>query len=503
MRAPSRVDMLETEDRVGDTKLSTSAPQRPVGRLTTPSEGAGRKLKAAPAISEGFGRTASVGFAAPILPVPTIDQPHGSSLDGNDLPDRERPKTLAEAINKERVISRAASRSSSAEDLNLASRKVLANTASSGPRSVRVTIASVDSQIKDFSETISDHHVSKISKILALRKSPILQMFHDSELHTLADMCPVSRLSEGTLLIRQGDESTTCMYLIISGLFRILVDFTGMGDFASAEQVDVAKVGTVIGEMGMLTGQRRRAFVQAASMCDVLELPLSVIRAICLYRPEIKMKLENMMQDHGSNFNQKMSEAEHRAEVEQQELMSKIEASMEELEEHKRRVRSEARDKIKATIRKARKEEEGSGHACAPTISKHNQNNQNVLRELEAALGEHAELARLAPDPPQRSLLHSAAHEGLVLFCSRLLHAKADPSHPDALRQTPLHLAVLGAELRSSEQHLHTVRLLLAAGARLTRDQHGHSPLDLAAREDVRYVVQGHLHGVQLTVCAL
>lgn len=280
--------MLETEDRVGDTKLSTSAPQRPVGRLTTPSEGVGRKLKAAPAISEGFGRTASVGFAAPILPVPTIDQPHGSSLDGNDLPDRERPKTLAEAINKERVISRAASRSSSAEDLNLASRKVLANTASSGPRSVRVTIASVDSQIKDFSETISDHHVRRLPcgarivqnigpcrrllteppevcagfqdfKNLGTQKEPhfanvsrqrtayfgrhvssftplrgflMPQSCRDRSLQRVLKRIPSHSFShfvlflQGTLLIRQGDEST-CMYLIISGLFRILVDFTG------------------------------------------------------------------------------------------------------------------------------------------------------------------------------------------------------------------------------------------------------------------------------------
>ena len=72
----------------------------------------------------------------------------------------------------------------------------------------------------------NDLHCTRMFDALSCKRSAILQAMTDDERHAIADQCKAMHVGEGGVIITQGT-TAECMYVIISGGFRILRDFSG------------------------------------------------------------------------------------------------------------------------------------------------------------------------------------------------------------------------------------------------------------------------------------
>lgn len=81
------------------------------------------------------------------------------------------------------------------------------------------------------------------------------------------------------------------MFIVISGGFDVLVDFSGGNKFAKSEVVDRVGPGAALGEIGMMTGERRTAFLRASEVCNVLEVTYKAVKEVTLRRAELNNEL--------------------------------------------------------------------------------------------------------------------------------------------------------------------------------------------------------------------
>ena len=72
----------------------------------------------------------------------------------------------------------------------------------------------------------NDLHCTRMFDALSCKRSVMLQTMTDDERHAIADQCKAMHVGEGGVIIAQGT-TAECMYVIISGGFRILRDFSG------------------------------------------------------------------------------------------------------------------------------------------------------------------------------------------------------------------------------------------------------------------------------------
>src|SRR5262249_54188189 len=97
----------------------------------------------------------------------------------------------------------------------------------------------------------------------ALRDVALFTRLRDESLHLVAEACTDRALSAGDLLVAQ-DEVGDEMFVIASGLLEVLV-----GD----RRVRLLRRGAVVGELALLTGDRRVASVRAVRDSAVWALP--------------------------------------------------------------------------------------------------------------------------------------------------------------------------------------------------------------------------------------
>jgi CRP-like cAMP-binding protein len=81
------------------------------------------------------------------------------------------------------------------------------------------------------------------------------------------------------------------MFIVISGGLDVLVDFSGRNQFAAAEVVDQVGQGAALGEIGMMTGERRTAFLKATEECHVMEVTYTAVKEVTLRRAELHEEL--------------------------------------------------------------------------------------------------------------------------------------------------------------------------------------------------------------------
>lgn len=107
-------------------------------------------------------------------------------------------------------------------------------------------------------------------RIAALRKVDLFTPLADAELRALARHLVRAPFVAGEVITRQG-ATAHWLYLLVSGSAEVWVESAG----AARRRVAVLEPGTVFGEMGMLTGEPRRATVAAATdvMCYRLDKP--------------------------------------------------------------------------------------------------------------------------------------------------------------------------------------------------------------------------------------
>ena len=137
----------------------------------------------------------------------------------------------------------------------------------------------------------SDSHASRAAKVLALQRSPILSFMSSHQLKEMAGLCKCCKVCEGGVLIRQ-DEIADSIYVVISGGFRILKDFTNSrAELAAAEVVAFVGAGDVLGDIGFMTGAKRSAFAEAITSSEVLQITRNIMASMQVGSPQLKHHL--------------------------------------------------------------------------------------------------------------------------------------------------------------------------------------------------------------------
>ena len=132
------------------------------------------------------------------------------------------------------------------------------------------------------------------------------EALQESELEVLAQAVVERRLSAGDILLREG-EAGESLFLLAEGLLEVIKTFEG-----KATRVAVIEPGQVVGEMSLLTGERRSATVAAISECVVQEIRAGALHGLLQERPSIAESLSRIAASRAAR-----AEGAQRAEDEQ------------------------------------------------------------------------------------------------------------------------------------------------------------------------------------------
>jgi len=123
----------------------------------------------------------------------------------------------------------------------------------------------------------------------AVRKAAFTACLGDAQIETLTDKARLVTFGKGERIIDQGAVGDS-MFILMRGSAEVLIE--------SNEVVSsVARIGTgdAIGEMSLLTGERRSATVVAAEDCDAVEILKSDVSALITESPELLDALSKML----------------------------------------------------------------------------------------------------------------------------------------------------------------------------------------------------------------
>jgi small-conductance mechanosensitive channel/CRP-like cAMP-binding protein len=124
-----------------------------------------------------------------------------------------------------------------------------------------------------------------------LRQNDLFKALHDDELREIASHSREIRYGMPEVILKQGDSGDSIL-ILQSGNLEVFVTHGDKG-----EQVKVAELpaGAVIGEMALLTGDKRTATVKAACDVTVFEVPSAALRPVLEKRPEIIDSMSELM----------------------------------------------------------------------------------------------------------------------------------------------------------------------------------------------------------------
>jgi CRP-like cAMP-binding protein len=120
---------------------------------------------------------------------------------------------------------------------------------------------------------------------------PFLSELGPESLAAVLRSLTVLRLTDGQLVVRQGDEGDT-LFLVADGELRVFVK-TPAGD------KDVARLfeNTLFGEMALITGQPRTASVAAAGDADVIGVSKAALALVTAKLPTIRAALDQFSRE--------------------------------------------------------------------------------------------------------------------------------------------------------------------------------------------------------------
>ena len=353
-----------------------------------------------------------------------------------------------------------------------------------------------------------------ILKSLKLHNSPILSLFKSEELNIISRTSTLHIFESGTVFMRQGDISSS-MFVILSGCAQISIDFSGDNRIEKASQVDV--VTNIVGESGMLTGQRREAFGLAGPEgCVLLELTISELKALSLKRLSLRAKLISLMARAKKEkilnlIAIKKSNHSEDAVTTASSQSAKLERNPATLSGVNTR-RSIRKVISLATVAKA----------VAPNLEEREERVlQAILARADAWVTENSDIEEEYEARPLISfleqypntkyayisgmgvgLMHRAAFTGNKLICSQLLKCGCPLELIDANHKNVLHHVVEGSA-HCNRDHFETLRMFLERGVDLIRDCDGNSPADISKRDDISLLLLMHLRDRQLAKCCL
>jgi small-conductance mechanosensitive channel/CRP-like cAMP-binding protein len=123
----------------------------------------------------------------------------------------------------------------------------------------------------------------------SLRNQPIFQCLDDSQFDRMLSMGTRLRFGREEHIIRQGDEGES-MFILMEGSAHVLIDRGG-----HQTQVGTLKVGDCFGEMSLLTGEHRSAYVEAHTDCEVIEIGKALFSNLLHETPALAEKLSDLL----------------------------------------------------------------------------------------------------------------------------------------------------------------------------------------------------------------
>ncbi|MBI5890417.1 MAG: mechanosensitive ion channel [Nitrosomonadales bacterium] len=128
-------------------------------------------------------------------------------------------------------------------------------------------------------------------RIKTLRKVELFSQLNDAELTGLAQSLQYSPFAKGNIITRQGDERSHWLYIIINGEADVFVDLPN----GKRRAVRTLGRGNFFGEMGLLTGAPRSAWVVARTDVECYRIDKEVIEVILHARPGIADEISHIL----------------------------------------------------------------------------------------------------------------------------------------------------------------------------------------------------------------
>eukprot|EP00960_Hanusia_phi_P059466 764171-Hanusia_phi.AAC.14 len=137
-----------------------------------------------------------------------------------------------------------------------------------------------------------------------LRAIAWLKVLTSTELAMLAEQCKLQRFSAGDVIIKQGAPADS-MLIVHSGMVNIFVKKESESADQSmtnsieesidhGEEIATLEEGEIVGEMALLTHQKRTATVVAGSNCVMIHLSYAALVPLLSQKPEIAQELADM-----------------------------------------------------------------------------------------------------------------------------------------------------------------------------------------------------------------
>lgn len=123
-------------------------------------------------------------------------------------------------------------------------------------------------------------------KLIELKKSPLCANLPDEDILTLANHVEEASFKEGEFLIEQDDLSDTAFFIIEGGvnIYRITEDGNEM-------HISIQGEGEIVGEMSLMDGHPRSAFVQAIQPSRTLFLKRGTFEDLIHKNPQFAINL--------------------------------------------------------------------------------------------------------------------------------------------------------------------------------------------------------------------
>lgn len=141
-----------------------------------------------------------------------------------------------------------------------------------------------------------------VEKVFRLHNIRLFESLSTGDLQALADIAEVMAYPAGERIITAG-ETGDCLYVLLAGEVAVLHEQAG-------RPIELArlKVGSVFGEMAILTEETRSAHVDAVTDCQCLSIEREPFRSLVEERPQIAFGIFEALSARIREADRKMAE---------------------------------------------------------------------------------------------------------------------------------------------------------------------------------------------------
>jgi small-conductance mechanosensitive channel/CRP-like cAMP-binding protein len=124
---------------------------------------------------------------------------------------------------------------------------------------------------------------------IILRQQPLFRCLSDEQLDALLPRGRVVHFGRGETMIQQGEDGES-MFVLVEGDATVTVEGNG-----APQQVATLRSGDCVGEMSLLTGERRNATVIALTDCEAVEIGKAVLARSLKEHPRLLEQLSELL----------------------------------------------------------------------------------------------------------------------------------------------------------------------------------------------------------------